>query len=149
MIDPTLIDLIIVGGDFPAIFQNQSFALPPNVRRVGAVNDSELKTLYERALCLVFPSLYEGFGLPPLEAMYCGCPVIASQIASLPEVCGEAVLYCDPHSPVDIAEKIQRVVTEPGLRDDLRQKGYHQAAQFCWKGTARSVLSTVFEALSQ
>jgi glycosyltransferase involved in cell wall biosynthesis len=143
MIDPELFELIIVGGDFPAVFQNQTLKLPVNVRRAGEVNDRELKALYKRAVCLVFPSLYEGFGLPPLEAMNCGCPVIVSQAASLPEVCGQAVLYCDPHSPADIADKICRVIKNPVLQDELRQKGYQQAARFCWKDTARTVLDTV------
>jgi glycosyltransferase involved in cell wall biosynthesis len=86
--------------------------LPAFVKHVGYVNDGELRALYEGAACFVYPSLYEGFGLPALEAMACGCPVIVSAAASLPEVCGDAALYCDPLDPESIARQIRRLMSD-------------------------------------
>jgi glycosyltransferase involved in cell wall biosynthesis len=102
----------------------------------GYVSDGELRALYENARCFVFPSLYEGFGLPPLEAMHCGCPVIVSRRASLPEVCGDGALYCDPADPRDIAEQIRRVVTSPALSAELREAGLARARTFSWHKAA-------------
>lgn len=84
------------------------------------------------ANALVFPSIYEGFGLPPLEAMAAGCPVISSNVASLPEICGDAALYCDPYSPADIAGKIRLLMGDETLKDELRKKGQARACQFTW-----------------
>ncbi|MEJ0039306.1 MAG: glycosyltransferase family 1 protein [Gammaproteobacteria bacterium] len=98
----------------------------------GYVTDGELRALYEQASCFVFPSLYEGFGLPPLEAMLCGCPVVVSDRASLPEVCGQAALYCNPDDPVDIAAKLRRVLTSHSLQKELREAGRARARQFGW-----------------
>lgn len=98
----------------------------------GYVTDGELRALYERAACFVFPSFYEGFGLPPLEAMLCGCPVIVSDRASLPEVCGDAALYCNPDDPMDIAAKLRSVLTSHALQEELRQAGRARAREFSW-----------------
>src|SRR5512140_731468 len=73
-----------------------------NLVRLGYVSDAALRALYENALCFVLPSLYEGFGIPPVEAMLCGCPVIVSTAPALVETCGEGALFCDPHSPADV-----------------------------------------------
>jgi glycosyltransferase involved in cell wall biosynthesis len=115
------------------------------VRYLGAVSDRALKALYETAGCLIYPSLYEGFGLPPLEAMTCGCPAIASHVASLPEVCGDAVLYCDPHSPQDIADKIQQVMTDRDLQENLRQRGLRQVQAYNWRACAQTLLQAITE----
>jgi glycosyltransferase involved in cell wall biosynthesis len=98
----------------------------------GYVTDGELRALYESAMCFVYPSFYEGFGLPPLEAMHCGCPVIVSNRASLPEVCGSAALYCDPDRPSDIAHQLRRVLTSRQLRAELREAGHARAKLFSW-----------------
>jgi glycosyltransferase involved in cell wall biosynthesis len=90
----------------------------------------DLTYLYRGAYCLVFPSLYEGFGLPPLEAMGYGCPVITSNVSSLPEVCGDAALYIDPYNVEDIADKLNLIIGDPILRDSLSTKGIQQAKLF-------------------
>ena len=105
----------------------------------GYVTDGELRALYENAACFVFPSLYEGFGLPPLEAMHCGCPVVVSERASLPEVCGSAAVYCNPEDPADIAAKLRLVLTSASLRADLRDAGLARAREFSWARAARDL----------
>jgi len=97
-----------------------------------------MPALYREALLLVFPSLYEGFGIPLVEAMACGCPVIASDTSSMPEVCGDAACYIDPGSKESIRRSIETLVADTGLRDSLRRKGYARAAQFSWKKAAES-----------
>jgi glycosyltransferase involved in cell wall biosynthesis len=104
----------------------------------GYVSDSLLRSYYAHAEALVFPSLYEGFGLPPLEAMASGCPVVASNAASIPEVCGDAVIYCDPLSVDDIADKIKLVLDLKGSeRLTLLENARKHAARFDWKRCAR------------
>jgi glycosyltransferase involved in cell wall biosynthesis len=100
------------------------------------VLDEELPFLYSMAEVFVFPSFYEGFGLPPLEAMSCGCPTIVSKAASLPEVCGEASLYFDPHRVDEMALAIERVVLDRDLRRELVRKGYERVQLFDWKKSA-------------
>ena len=137
------IKFVVVGGKYSKVFKSEDYELPPWVEQVGVLDDAELAALYRGAMGLIFPSLYEGFGLPPLEAMACGCPVIASRAASLPEVCGDAVLYCDPCDPADIARQIQRLIDDPTLREDLRQAGLRQASRFSWTETARQMWEKV------
>lgn len=135
------IEVVIAGGTNPKIFSSNFNAFEENVKYVGYVSDNELKALYETAACFIYPSLYEGFGLPPLEAMTCGCPVIVSEAASLPEVCGEAALYCDPLNPSDIADKIMMLMSDNVLREELRGKGYRRSEQFSWKECARQAFN--------
>ena len=136
-------DIVVAGGRNPSVFEVQANGSAGRLRRLGYVTDGELRALYENATCLVCPSLYEGFGLPPLEAMACGCPVIASTAASLPEVCGDAALYCDPHDPQDIAHKIERMLREPELRVELRKRALLRSQQFRWADSARSIMTAV------
>ena len=107
---------------------------------LGRVSDAELRALYENALCLVFPSRYEGFGLPPLEAMWCGCPVLAAAAGAVPEVCGEAALWFDAEGPRTPAAALARLLDEPGLADRLRDAGRARAATFSWPAAARRLL---------
>jgi glycosyltransferase involved in cell wall biosynthesis len=109
------------------------------VRFFGFVPDATLSVLYRLASVFVFPSLYEGFGLPPLEAMASGTPVVTSNVSSLPEVAGDAAVLVDPYDPEAIADGIYRVLTDEGLRHDLRQKGLNRARQFSWEDSARRV----------
>ena len=102
----------------------------------GYVTDGELRALYENATCFVFPSFYEGFGLPPLEAMHCGCLVIVSDRASLPEVCGNAAVYCDPDDPEDMARQLRLVLSSFSLRSELREAGLARARTFSWHRSA-------------
>jgi glycosyltransferase involved in cell wall biosynthesis len=113
--------------------------LHKHVRFLGFVPDATLAALYRLAAAFVFPSLYEGFGLPPLEAMALGAPVIVSNVSSLPEVVGDAAILIDPTSAEDIAAAIQRVLEDPVLRDDLIRRGHARAAAFSW---TRSVART-------
>ncbi|HEY3079662.1 MAG TPA: glycosyltransferase family 1 protein [Chloroflexota bacterium] len=106
------------------------------VRVLGYVADPDLPALYSAASVYVLPSLYEGFGIPVLEAMACGTPVVCSTASSLPEVAGDAALLVDPHDPGAIAEAIRRVVTDPDLADDLRRRGLARAGGFTWARTA-------------
>lgn len=142
-------DVAIAGGVNPRVFTRSNLSLPDNVKHLGYVSDAELRALYEHAACFIFPSFYEGFGLPPLEAMACGCPVITSNAASLPEVCGDAALYCDPYSPEDIAAKIVLAVGDTALQRDLRRKGLERVKLFTWENTARQTLQAYHEALAR
>jgi glycosyltransferase involved in cell wall biosynthesis len=132
-------DVVIAGGVNPRVHARTG-TLPQSVRHVGFVSDGELRALYENAAGFVHPAYYEGFGLPPLEAMALGCPVIVSKAASLPEVCGAAALYFDPHNPADIADKIRQLMRDETLRQTLRQRGIKQAEQFSWQNCAEQVL---------
>jgi glycosyltransferase involved in cell wall biosynthesis len=137
----------LVGGKLD-IFQDAGLdGIPENVVQLGYINDAELKALYEHARGFIFPSLYEGFGLPVLEAMNCGCPVLSSRAASLPEVGGGAALYFDPLSVNDIADKIENFVSSLSLQSDLRQRGRLRAVQFTWDGTARQTLDLLLPLL--
>jgi glycosyltransferase involved in cell wall biosynthesis len=107
------------------------------VLSAGYVSDAELRALYENAACFVFPSFYEGFGLPPLEAMCCGCPVVVSRRASLPEVCGDAALYIEPDDPATLAAALARVLDSRELRSELAAAGRARAARWTWAAAGR------------
>jgi len=109
-------------------------------RHLGYVPDDDLAALYPLADLFVFPSLYEGFGIPPLEAMAAGVPVVCSSASSLPEVCGDAAVYFDPGSEDELAEAVRRVLSDPALAADLRARGLRQAAAFSWERTADQLL---------
>lgn len=111
-------------------FLEKSNSLAENVIFTGYVDQKDLINIYKLADVFVFPSYYEGFGIPPIEAMIAGTPVIASREASLPEVCGEAALYCDAFRPDDIAEKIEMVLTNEDMRNDLVLKGKTNVQRF-------------------
>jgi glycosyltransferase involved in cell wall biosynthesis len=117
----------------------------PNIQFLGRVEDDELAKLYSNAQCFVYPSLYEGFGIPPLEAQACGCPVIASNAASLPEVCGDSVVYCDPYSVDDIADKINMVLSDELLQSELRAKGFENIKRFSWEKSAQQIINIIEE----
>ncbi len=102
----------------------------------GFVSEKELLHLYNAALIYAFPSLYEGFGLPPLEAMKCGTPVVASNVSSIPEVCADAALYFDPYDTDDIADKISTLYHDADLRTDMAEKGMRRANKFTWDAMA-------------
>jgi glycosyltransferase involved in cell wall biosynthesis len=106
---------------------------------LGAVSEVRLPTLYRGAMAAVFPSLYEGFGLPILEAMACGIPVVTSNVTAMPEIAGDAALLVDPTSVEDIAQAIERVVEDDALRQRLRERGLRRAAMFSWDRTCAQV----------
>jgi glycosyltransferase involved in cell wall biosynthesis len=145
-------DLVIVGKKEGFITGDQSVielakSMGERIHFTGFVENWELKQYVKNAALMVYPSLYEGFGLPPLEAMAAGCPVIVSRIASLPEVCEEASLYFDPFSPEDIAEKIIKVVNDNSLRSDLVKRGFKQSKKYSWQTTAFETIRLIEECL--
>lgn len=118
----------------------EELSLDSKVAFLGYVPKGDLPHLYSEAAALVHPSLYEGFGLPPLEAMACACPVIASNMASLPEVCGAAAYYVDPYDVDSIAGGIHQILTNGDLRNTLIQKGLERARLFNWRLTVEGLL---------
>jgi len=106
----------------------------------GYVREDDLPALYSGALCFVYPSFFEGFGLPPLEAMSCGAPVVAGDRTSLPEVVGDAGLLVDPFDEGALADAVGRLIDDPGLRRELRERGLSRARIFDWRETARMTL---------
>jgi glycosyltransferase involved in cell wall biosynthesis len=127
----------------------RKLGLSDGVRFLGFIPEEDLPALYRLATLLVFPSLFEGFGIPPLEAMASGLPVVCSRAASLPEVAGEAALYFDPFSPVDMAEKIHAALVSETLRRELVERGLQRASLFNWAKTARETLSVFEETVRQ
>lgn len=134
-------DLALAGGRGWEDDEIVSAAQAAGAKLLGRVSDDELHALYAGASCFAYPSLYEGAGLPVIEAMAAGAPVITSTVSSLPEVAGDAALLVDPRDTTAIAGAIERVLTEPGLADDLRERGRAQAATFSWERTARETLT--------
>jgi glycosyltransferase involved in cell wall biosynthesis len=112
-----------------------------DVRFFGFVPSKTLSALYRLASVFAFPSLYEGFGLPPLEAMACGTPVVTSRISSLPEVVGDAALLIDPYSTEDIAHGLERVLGDEGLRGELSARGRMRVKQFSWERSVEAIHS--------
>lgn len=131
------VDLVVAGGTNPNVFAAGN--LPASVRHLGYVTDAQLRALYESAACFVFPSRYEGFGLPPLEAMVCGCPVVSSRSASMPEVCGPAALYFDPEAPSELALRLDEVLGDSAVANRLRAAGRERVRQFTWQRCASSL----------
>jgi glycosyltransferase involved in cell wall biosynthesis len=129
--------LLIIGDEIsklPALRRAvHSHKLHKHVRFLGYLQDETLACLYRLASVFVFPSLYEGFGLPPLEAMASGTPVVTSNVSSLPEVTGDAAVLVDPYSVESIVEGIERVLTDPALAAELRRKGVARAREFSWE----------------
>lgn len=108
-----------------------------NISYLGFISDEELAKVYNLATCFVFASFYEGFGLPPLEAMACGTPVIASKLTSIPEVCSDAGVYCDAQNIEDIRDKIELVLSDKNLQTAMIQKGLKRAGEFSWEKSAK------------
>ena len=109
--------------------------------------DEDLRALYSDALCLAYPSLYEGFGFPVLEAFACETPVVTSKLSSMPEVAGDAALLVDPYDVAALSAALGRLLSEPDLRAELVARGKRQVAQFTWQRTARD-LRAVYERLA-
>lgn len=136
------LQMALAGNLEPSVFRHSAAAFP-ELRSLGYVSDAQLKALYEQALCLVFPSRYEGFGLPPLEAMRCGCPVVASDAASLPEVCGDAALYFAPDDIAQLARHLRDLAGSEALRADLRARGRARAAGYTWGAAAEKLFAMI------
>jgi glycosyltransferase involved in cell wall biosynthesis len=136
-------ELVVAGDKARTVFGDAGVdsTETPGFRLLGRVTDAELKSLYRHARALAFPSLTEGFGLPPLEAMRCGCPVIASTAAAVREVCNDAVIYADPREPGQWAEALRGLETNDELRAGLSARGTKQAANFTWRRAAERYLA--------
>lgn len=138
------LDLVLVGESFknPAVFERSH--LPPNSKILGYVPQEDLIKIYNHAKLLCLPSLYEGFGLPVLEALSCGCQVVTSQNSSLPEIGGQAVFYIDPFSKEDIINKINLALNKPKDKKILLS----QANKFSWQDTIRNTVKAYEKALA-
>lgn len=138
------IKLVLAGGKgwlFYEIFSRvQELKIEDQIVFTGYVPDEHLPYLYNMAMAFVYPSIYEGFGLPPLEAMSCGIPVISSNTSSIPEVVGAAGILIDPYNVTDLAEAMSKVVQSKSLRAELSQKGLSKASQFSWAKCAEETL---------
>ena len=140
-------DVVVAGGTNPAIFSDKGQVLPNYVKHVGYVSDAELACLYKNASCFVFPSVYEGFGIPPLEAMSLGCPVVASTAASIPEVCGDAASYFDPYDPAALYSALSAVMSDPRLRDQLQCNAKRRGEYWNWTRAAHSLAQALGRAV--
>ncbi len=142
--------LVVVGMDrvTDRELERELEHLGSSVIRPGFVTDDDLVALYSATACLVFPSLYEGFGLPPLEAMACGAPVVASNRSSIPEVVGDAGILVDATDADDIADGIERVVLSKDTAADLRRRGVERARQFTWDRCAQLTVAVYHEAVA-
>jgi glycosyltransferase involved in cell wall biosynthesis len=128
----------VVGTSRPGVFQHHPPGLNPCTEWLGPVSDVELRRLYEGALCLVYPSYYEGFGLPPLEAMAVGTRVVTSNLEPLVELCGDAAVYVDPSDPTTIAAGIETVINESHVvREASLERGRARARLFSWQMSAK------------
>ncbi len=141
-------ELVVVGRFRPDEPEIIKAIQESQVRYLSEVSGQDLLYIYNLASLLVLPSLYEGFGLPVLEAMACGVPVIASKATSLPEIAGDAGVLCEPLDVADICEKMRLVLTDNRLREALIEKGLKRSLQFSWGRTAKETLDTYKEAVS-
>ena len=148
---------LVIVGNFSSNFQLdkttqnllENAKRNPNIKFKSHISDNELILLYNESKLFLFPSFYEGFGLPPLEAMACGTPVITSNLSSMPEVCGDAAIYIDPHSVEDISQKIQTVLNNEALQQKLINKGLKHIKQFTWEKTTDEHIKVFKEVLEK
>ena len=139
--------LVIAGAADPQIYGGETgtgeLLDDPRIHLAGYVSDAELAALYRDASLFVYPSLYEGFGIPPIEAMSLGCPVITSGVTSMPEVCGDAAHYVDPTDEAELASAIERVLGDESYRRQLIEKGYQRCQRYGWQQSAEQMLEIV------
>lgn len=129
--------------------EKEAESLEERIVFTGYVSDEEVRKLVANADALVMPSIYEGFGLPVVEAMACGCPVLASSAASLPEVCGDAAIYFDPFNVSDIADKLLELLLSPEKRGLLRTKGLERSLHYDWDEAAQKTISAIEQAAAK
>lgn len=145
--------LVLAGKEDPRYSEahevTKQLGLQDRVVFLGQVSEDDLPALYSGAALFVFPSLYEGFGLPLLEAMACGVPAISSSTSSLPEIAGQAAVMVDPLDLSQLARALERVLGDSNLRASMREEGLKQAAQFSWERTAKETLAVYRQVLSR
>lgn len=138
---------LIIVGHMSGIFRNKKLSEAvgknPDIIFTGYISDQELFDLYRKAELFIYPSLYEGFGIPPLEAMACGCPVVVSRASSLPEICGNAAVYVDPLDVDDMKRAICEIVGNSKLRQELIIKGKERVKSFSWNDSAKRLLNII------
>jgi len=137
------IKLIIVGQKNKIFSSFDITDLPNNIKFTGYISDEELVTFYNTASLFIYPSFFEGFGIPPLEAQVCGCPVIASNTTSLPEVGGNSFLYCNPSTIDDIKQKIELLLNDNSLQEELIEKGFENIERFSWEKSAKKIIEVI------
>lgn len=137
------INFVIAGGNNSTVFKEQGLEITSNVKFIGYVDDEELVALYKYASCFVYPSIYEGFGIPPIEAMSCRCPVIVSNIDVLREVCGKGALYCDIKDVDNLTNKIQQIYNNIINIDELIEEGKKNIKKYKWNNSARKIIKFV------
>ncbi|SVA92874.1 uncharacterized protein METZ01_LOCUS145728, partial [marine metagenome] len=144
------LDLVIAGGDFYPELQAacESYGVKDRVRQLGFLKKKDLRALYNLARIFVFPSLYEGSGLPPLEAMACGTPVVASSNSAIPEVVGHNGLLVNPYRVDAITEAIRSLLEDSSFRNKLGAQGKIRAQEFDWNESARRVLDVYREVVT-
>lgn len=137
------ISLVIAGGGNPRVFRDAGLRQAPTIRYTGRIDDAQLKGLYAHALAFACPSISEGFGLPPLEAMTFGCPVVATTGGAVPEICGDAALYADPRDHGAWRDALRRIACDAALRETLGACARQRSTLFTWHGAARQVLDAL------
>jgi glycosyltransferase involved in cell wall biosynthesis len=147
---PMDLKLLLSGTPTPDILEEiRRLGLVDRVQFTGFIQDQDLPAYYRGAVALMFPSLYEGFGLPPIEAMACGIPVLTANVTSLPEVVGDAALFVNPYDVAEIAAGIERIVNDGALRSDLITRGFHQAQKYRWSDTIEKTYEVLVSVLAQ
>jgi len=138
------LNLVVVGGgawtgEERALIEG--LGIGPRIAAMPHLSDRQLSSLYRKSAVLVYPSLYEGFGFPPLEAMDAGCPALVSRTSSLPEICGEAAFYFDPHDVEELSDWLVRLLADEGLRLSKREPGFAQVRKYSWEKCAEATLA--------
>jgi glycosyltransferase involved in cell wall biosynthesis len=144
-LDALGLDIYMAGAISPDVLASYGGERPANLRLLGRIGDDDLAKVFGAALCFLFPSRIEGFGLPAVEAMSCGCPVIAADAPCLPEVCGEAALYAGPDDDAGWTDAVARLRDDAALRQNMIELGRARAARYSWRGIAEVYLRLMAE----